>query len=92
MERIEQKKEIALQLKKKSGAMHIFVDYRYDNVEQSSVLLYSDAQRDFVQTLAESGDSFYKDFVQEICTKENADWTAEELKITYWQIVDVRLN
>ena len=92
MKTIEQKKEIALQLKKVAGAMHIFVEYRYENVEQASVLLYSDAQRDFVQALADSGDSYYKDFVQEICSKENADWTTEELKSAYWEIVDIRIN
>ena len=88
----EEKKEIALRLKETAGAMHIVVDYRYENVEQASVLLYSDAQKDFVQALADSGDSFYKDFVQEICSKENADWTTEELKSAYWEIVDIRFN
>lgn len=85
----EEKKEIALKLKKDAGAKHLYVDYRYDNVESSSVLLYSDAQRDFVENLVKSGDSFFKDIVKELCCTENADWTAEELKAAYWERLNI---
>jgi len=85
----EQKKQRGLELKQELGAKYMFVNYTYDTPDMVFTPLYSDVQSEFVKKLWNEGSSIFGSIIKQVCTKENADQTEEELEKAYWNLVDI---
>lgn len=82
---IEKKKAAAEAVKEETGAVKVFVDYRYDN---RIIPFYSEDQAVFFQNLLDTNSSTFDDIIKkDICTKENVTLSCEELKDTYFAII-----
>lgn len=82
---IEEKKAAAEAVKEETGAVKVFVDYRY---ESRIIPFYSEDQAVFFQNLLDTNSSTFDDIIKkDICTKENVTLSCEELKDTYFAII-----
>lgn len=82
---IEEKNRLAETLKKETGAIKVFVDYRYDS---RIVPFFSKAQIELFKHLLDTNSSIYDDAIKnDVCTKANEHLTFTELKSLYWYLV-----
>lgn len=81
----EEKNKIAEAIKKETGAIKVFVDYRYNN---RIVPFFSESQIEFFKYLLDTNSSLFDDIIKNnVCTKANEYLTFAELKSLYWYLV-----
>lgn len=81
----ESANKLAEALKKETGAIKVFVDYRYNT---RIIPFFSESQIEFFKYLLDTNSSIFDDIIKNnVCTKANEYLTFAELKTLYWYLV-----